>query len=635
MIPVVLIFMGIFFIASSATLVPVASQRLQTKAGLLTYVYFETVSGPSSPTPSPNTAQTPPSGSSSYTINQGVTGYLWSPQFTSSTTISAGKWVVDLWGQIGTLTYIPITITNSQTSSTPNPFQQRITWNPSTYSSYEAANLGNIRFYSDSSCTTPLYAWLESCTPTLSNTATSAAAWVKLTSPIAGSGGTLTIYMAFLPTSTTYDGNYWGEAPQLSGTYGQYDNGALVFNQYGGASWSGFTTYEGAWDTANGYLEQTSSSSIGFSGGGPAALIESTSYLSNGQYVIETAFSYSSQAVARVGIVAVAGLSGSDPVGYRFIGQQSNNGAGFISFLNDLVVWVVSGAYSGSVTTAYTMQVVDNGGTWSGALFSGYGIGGSTLATLAPTAYTAANKVGGTGGYVGICAARYDGTDIDGNPASFQWFRLRAYPPSNVMPTASFDSVSDPSSIPSGVLNFVPITITNSQSTAIAGGSQIMVNMNWANYASYLDNHVDNYVFFTSSGSLLYSWLEVGASNTDTNAIVWLKTDNAGIGPSSSVNYYLGFYAKGMNVLGQNNAAGEAPQLSGTYGQYDNGALVFNQYGGASWSGFTTYEGAWDTTNGYLEQTSSSSIGFSGGGPAALIESTSYLSNGQYVIETA
>jgi hypothetical protein len=340
-----------------------------------------------------------------------------------------------------TITNVTITITNSQTSSTPNPFQQMVTWNPSSFTAYEASNLGNIRFYSDSALTTPIYAWLESCTPSISNTGISATAWVRLTTPIAPNGGSLKIYMAFRPTSTTYDGIYWGEAPQLSGTYGQYDNGALVFNQYGGASWSGFTTYEGAWDTANGYLEQTSSSFIN-QGGGPAALIQSTSYPNNGQYVIETAFSYSSQAVARVGIIAVAGLSGNDPLGYRFIGQQSNNGAGFVSFLNDLKAWVVSGSYGGSVTTAYTMQVVDNGGTWSGALFSGYGVGGSILTSLAPTAYTAANNVGGTSGYVGVCAARYDGSNIVGNPASFQWFRLRACPPNNVMPTVSFGSLN-------------------------------------------------------------------------------------------------------------------------------------------------------------------------------------------------
>ena len=631
--PLALLFVAIISVASFASSVSVTTVSVQTKYGSLTDVFFETASGPSGPTPSTNTALTPSVGSGSYVVNNGATAYLWSPQFGGATTIGPGKWVLDFW--TAPSSYVAITITNAQTSATPVPFQQRISWNPSSYTAYEASDLGNIRFYSDKALTTPLYAWLESCTPSVSNTATSATAWVKLTSPISPNGGTVTIYMAFLSTNTSYDGVYWGEAPNLSGTYGQYDNGAYVFTQYGGASWSSFTTYEGTWDTTNGYLEQTSSASLGFSGGGPAALITSATYPNNGQYIIETAFSYGSQAVARVGLVAVAGLNVNDPLGYRLIGQQSSNGAGFVSFLNDLVAWVVNGAYAGSVDTAYTMQVVNNAGTWGGTLFSGYGIGGSALATLASTAYTAANQRGSTSGYVGVSAARFDGTNTDANPAKFQWFRLRAYPPNNVMPTASFGSLGGPSSTPSGVLNLASLTLANSQGTAIAGGSQIMVNVNWANYASYLDNPVDNYVFFNSTGGLLYSWLESGTSNTATNAIVWLKTDSAGIGATSSVTYYLGFYAKGTNVLGKDNATGEAPQLSGTYGQYDNGAYVFTQYGGASWSSFTTYEGTWDTTNGYLEQTSSASLGFGGGGPAALITSTSYPDDGQYIIETA
>ena len=347
------------------------------------------------------------------------------------------------------LYYVPVTLTNNQGSPTPNPFQVLIQPNPSLYSAREASDLGNVRFCLDTGCNAELYSWLEGCGSgapygACSTTSTSATFWIKLTSSIAGNGGTLTIYMTFLSTSTDFDGIQAGEAPTLSGTYAQFDDGANVFTQYGGKSWSSFTPYEGTWDTTNGYLEQTSSSSLGFSGGGPAALITSTSYPNNGQYVIETAFSYSSQAIARVGIVAVAGLSGSDPQGYRFIGQQSNDGAGFISFLNDLKAWVVSNTYAGSVNTAYTMQVVDNGGTWSGTLFSGYGIGGSSLTTLASTAYTAANNAGGTSGYVGISATYYtsSGNTLWCNPASFQWFRMRAYPPSGVMPSATFGSLT-------------------------------------------------------------------------------------------------------------------------------------------------------------------------------------------------
>ncbi|MGC8580714.1 MAG: hypothetical protein ACP5MB_11780, partial [bacterium] len=46
-------------------------------------------------------------------------------------------------------------------------------------------------------------------------------------------GGSITIYMGFAPiTENLLNGKTVGEAPQLSPTYGQYDDGASVFNFY-------------------------------------------------------------------------------------------------------------------------------------------------------------------------------------------------------------------------------------------------------------------------------------------------------------------------------------------------------------------------------------------------------------------
>jgi len=325
-------------------------------------------------------------------------------------------------------------------TATPNPFQQKVTWVPTTYATYEASDLGNIRFCSDDACATPLYAWLDSCSGTCGMGATSASAWVKLTSSIAGSGGTLTIYMVFMSSTTEFDGVYWGEAPNLSASYGLYDNGANVFTQYGGKSWGGFTTVEGTWSSATGPLQETATT--GSYAAGPAALIEGTSYAATGAYVLDTAFQYTTEAVARVGLAAVVGVNTGDPQGYRFIGQQANNGAGFISFLNDQVVWEVSNAYPGATSTSYTMEVVDNVGTWSGSFYSGYGTTGATLTTLAATPYSTNNNVGSATGYVGVSAGYYTGTTVQANPATFQWFAMRALPPSGVMPSASLGSTS-------------------------------------------------------------------------------------------------------------------------------------------------------------------------------------------------
>src|SRR5207253_1193722 len=115
--------------------------------------------------------------------------------FTSN--VAAGNTLVFGLGWYGGNSNVPITLTNSQGSATPTTFQQKVTWNPSTYSSYESSNLGNIRFCGDAACATTLYSWLESCTSSCITSATSASAWVKLTSAISASGGTKIIYMVF------------------------------------------------------------------------------------------------------------------------------------------------------------------------------------------------------------------------------------------------------------------------------------------------------------------------------------------------------------------------------------------------------------------------------------------------------
>ena len=140
-----------------------------------------------------------------------------------------------------------------------------------------------------------------------------------------------------------------------------------------------------------------------------------------------------------------------------------------------------------------------------------------------------------------------------------------------------------PTSVPSGVLSYVPVTLANSQTSAVSGGSQVSITINWNTYSSYLDNPVNNYVFFNNAGNTLYSWLESGTSSSTTNALVWLKLDSNGIPASSSITVYLGFTVKGTSVLSSTGATGVAPTLctsytGGTYGSLDNGAYVFAFY---------------------------------------------------------
>ena len=131
--------------------------------------------------------------------------------------------------------FLFITIFNNEPVATPAPFQQMITFNPSLYSKYENSNLGNIRFYQGS---TELYSWCESgC----SNSSSNAIFWIKLPNGI-NANSKVIINMTFKPLATNYDGVYAGEAPQLSSTYAEYDNGAKVFNFYDNFAGTGLNT---------------------------------------------------------------------------------------------------------------------------------------------------------------------------------------------------------------------------------------------------------------------------------------------------------------------------------------------------------------------------------------------------------
>ena len=345
-----------------------------------------------------------------------------------------------------TLSYVAITLTNTQSSATPSPFQQELTINPSLYTSSETSDLGNIRFYaalSGSVFSSPIDSWLESTSSTPANAATSATFWLNVINGIPANSA-ITVYMTFLSAGTEFNGLTAGEAPQLSSTFGQYDNGAYVFSVYGGASWTGFSVEGGGtWTSSSGYLQQSASTGGGNSGGSSYVYTGAT-YGATGSYVIEGMLSYPSVSSGnnpRVGLIAVSTPTSSDNLGYRFIFQQSNNGAGAISFLNDLQAWVVNNVYQTSTNTNYVLSISDNAGSWSGALYQGNTINSPTVTTLSPTSYSSNNNQGNNIGYVGISAGVYTGGTTEANPVNVYWFRLRALPPNGVMPGGSVGSI--------------------------------------------------------------------------------------------------------------------------------------------------------------------------------------------------
>lgn len=102
-----------------------------------------------------------------------------------------------------------------------------------------------------------------------------------------------------------------------------------------------------------------------------------------------------------------------------------------------------------------------------------------------------------------------------------------------------------------------------------------MIQINSAPYYTYEAPNLQNVEFFYSNGDIVPSWLESGNS-TATSTIYWLNIAE-GISAGSSITVYMGFASTSTSLL-NSQTTGEAPQLSPSYGQYDNGKMIFSFY---------------------------------------------------------
>jgi hypothetical protein len=120
-----------------------------------------------------------------------------------------------------------------------------------------------------------------------------------------------------------------------------------------------------------------------------------------------------------------------------------------------------------------------------------------------------------------------------------------------------------------------------------------MIQVSSATYSTYEASNLQNVEFFYSNGGIVPSWLESGNSNTATNTTYWLNIAD-GIPAGSNITVYMGF-ASTLTSLLNSQTTGEAPQLSPSYGQYDNGKIVFSFYDNFA-SGSSN--SAWSITGG-------------------------------------
>lgn len=126
----------------------------------------------------------------------------------------------------GTTAYLPITFTNNQIGATNGIFEMPFIFNSNSIKTYLANNLNNTGFQYGNG--TIINGQLEYNN---TNSSLSSEWWVRLTSPIAASGGTQTIYMDIFSHTTNFGPNT-GEQALLSPIYNQYDIGNTIFPLY-------------------------------------------------------------------------------------------------------------------------------------------------------------------------------------------------------------------------------------------------------------------------------------------------------------------------------------------------------------------------------------------------------------------
>lgn len=195
-----------------------------------------------------------------------------------------------------------------------------------------------------------------------------------------------------------------------------------------------------------------------------------------------------------------------------------------------------------------------------------------------------------------VWAAVYDGSQVVGsNPLSFNTIpgNFIAFVPKDFLDGVSqkFTQTNSPSSLlagtsgsvsystngvvpPSGIIYYAPITISNDQGYSTPNGFQQMVIINAPDFSYYEASNMQNVEFFYANGQIIPSWLEIG-NNSYSSTTYWLKMNS--MNAYSSETIYMGFATPSTNLF-NGITVGEAPQLSSTYGEYDNGAKIFNAY---------------------------------------------------------
>ncbi|VVB76822.1 Uncharacterised protein [uncultured archaeon] len=316
--------------------------------------------------------------------------------------------------------YVTVTLTNSQAHSTERPFQQRLDIRSVAYQKYIDANWTNVEFTTGPAATgNVLQAWVESGA---SNSSSNTIVWVSLPKGVLASSSTK-IYMNFMNESVMSQSGPTGEAPQLSASYGQYDNGASVFETYSNFSGTNlnehFSKVAGLSIAQNNGLRITSTD-------GESYYYVMTSYGTVGSVVYDayvTALNAGNSFNFQEGLVLGSNTSKSfhgtgEPAGSNYMSRESNFGGGYYQIYNG-----TKRLSSSNFNAAYPLRAIES----------------IAMDTFSVSASDSGKQLSAAGepkqGFLGLYLYT---TSVKGDLEVVNWIRTRSYPPDGAMPSAAF-----------------------------------------------------------------------------------------------------------------------------------------------------------------------------------------------------
>ncbi|MGC8652312.1 MAG: DUF2341 domain-containing protein [Candidatus Micrarchaeia archaeon] len=440
----------------------------------------------------------------------------------------------------------------------------------------------NIEFTTGPDATgTVLPAWIESGA---SSTSTSTIIWVKLPNGI-GADSSMTIYLNFMPSSVMSSSGPTGEAPQLSSTYGEYDDIASVMQP--GLIYQIYYDSSGSCDSTS-YQNNVYAALLGDG----VTISSCASFVSStGQFV-----------TSQTGTTQdVDGTNQPDVVLNYQEGYSGGSAYPNPPVANNAYSWIIktmgwadlpdqSVTFYGMGDDGIAMGYATGGGSSSGQ----YWLGGTSNPN---NVYNGWRTQGATTYSGTIPAGAYrieqDYFEDGGGAYTALWSNVgvnyyhAAYPPDGVMPSASIP----PASVPPGIVYYTQLSLSTSWNVGHGAFVQQMVNITESSFSNYIvyNNNFANFEYFYANGTIIPAWIE---SNINGKLITWVRIKN------TTTSFYLGFASQSTNLLSSSGTTGigEAPQLSGTYAEYDDGSSVFPYY--QRFGGLSSLPSGWSSVSG-------------------------------------